>query len=96
MTAAARIGDPIGCGDTVAAGSGNVFINGIPASRVGDSTAGHPCGPPTVLAAGSTTVFVNGIASAWVGSSIVSHGTCGGPPHANVVTVGSPTVIIGA
>lgn len=96
MTAAARIGDPIGCGDTIASGSGNVFINGVPASKVGDSTAGHPCGPPTTIATGSSTVFVNGGAMAIVGSSIVSHGTCGGPPHTNVVTIGSSSVIIGS
>ncbi len=46
-------------------GSGNVFINGIPAVRVGDAYAPHACpaSPPhgSVAASGSGSVFVNGI-----------------------------------
>lgn len=43
--------------------SGDVFANGIPVHRQGDSWAVHCCGPPchgSALAAGSGTVYVNG------------------------------------
>lgn len=94
MTAAARIGDPITCGDVIAAGSGTVFVNGMPLTRVGDSTAGHPCGPATTMANGSPSVFANGVAVCRVGDSIVSHGTCDSPPHTGSVANGSPDVYI--
>jgi uncharacterized Zn-binding protein involved in type VI secretion len=96
MAAAARLGDPISCGDTIAGGSGNVFFNGMPVARVGDPTAGHPCGPPTSLAAGNgSNVFANGISIAIIGSAIAVHGTCSGPPHPGAVSTGSPDVLIG-
>ena len=49
-------------------GSPNVFVNGIPAHREGDSWATHTCTHPKVphgshestLASGSSTVYVNG------------------------------------
>jgi uncharacterized Zn-binding protein involved in type VI secretion len=94
MPAAIRIGDPTSCGDTIAAGSGNVFINGIPATRLGDATAGHPCGPPTVTNSGAATVFVNGIPLCRVGDTIAPHGTCSGPPHPGSITVGSSDVFV--
>ena len=60
-----RIGDPgvhSGCCGpntwVVAGGSGTVFFNGIPASRVGDSTT-H-CGGGGALVAGSGTVVTGG------------------------------------
>ena len=95
MPAITRIGDPISCGDVMAQGSGNVFANGIPVSRLGvDSTAGHPCGPSTVMQTGSTSVFVNNIPVVRVGDDIVDHGTCDDPPHDGVVTTGSPDVFV--
>lgn len=91
MPAVARLGDPISCGDTLAQGSGNVFINGMPVGRVGvDYTAGH-CFPPVPVISGSGTVFANGIAVDRVGDPIPSH-TCGKSTHSGVVAVGSPTV----
>lgn len=96
MPACARIGDPISCGDTIAAGSGNVFSNGIPVTRVGDATAGHPCGPPTALSQGNGgQVFANGILISVVGSTISPHGTCSSPPHTGTVANGSPNVFVG-
>lgn len=95
MPAIARIGDPISCGDTVAGGSGSVFINGLPASRSSDLTAGHVCGPPTQFEDSPYNVFANNQRLVVVGSSIVPHGTCGGPPHNGIVMVGSATVFVG-
>lgn len=95
MPAVARIGDPISCGDTIAQGSGNVFANGIPVTRINvDATAGHPCGPTTVMQSGSPSVYVNNIPTVRVGDDIVDHGTCDDPPHDGTVSVGSPNVFL--
>ncbi len=93
MPAVARIGDPNAAhcsGMTQAAGSGNVFANGKPVSRVGDNNTGHllpgsPCpGHATPIASGSGSVFVNGI-------------PCGrsGDPTCTNVSAGSPNVFAG-
>ena len=71
MPAVTRIGDAdvTHCsGMTRAAGSSNVFVNGIGVSRQGDNNTGHllppnipPCpGHSAGIAVGSTKVFVNG------------------------------------
>ena len=96
MPAVARIGDAISCGDTIAQGSGDVFANGIPVTRVGpDKTAGH-CFLPTKIAAGSSTVFVNNSPVARTGDPIVAH-TCPPPPttHGGSIGVGSSDVFAG-
>lgn len=96
MTNAARIGDPLDCGDNIAQGSGNVFINNKPAVRVGDATMGHGCWPPTAIAAGAGTVFINNIPAVKVGDPIVPH-TCVAPPfptHGGAVAAGSGDVFI--
>lgn len=70
-------------------GSGNVFINGIPAHRSGDSWAVHCCGPvchPGTLSSGSSTVFVNGQPLGRIGDPI----SCG-----DTVGQGSPDVFSG-
>ncbi|MBX8498610.1 PAAR domain-containing protein [Pseudomonas lijiangensis] len=85
---AARVSDPTACPvsghgtNPIAAGSGDVFFDGLPAARQGDASA---CGGAMVgdLA---TTVLINGKPAATVGS-VGSHG--------NKVTAGSGTVIIG-
>jgi uncharacterized Zn-binding protein involved in type VI secretion len=44
-------------------GSGDVYVNGIPVHRQGDSWGVHCCGPSchgSDLAAGSSSVYVNG------------------------------------
>lgn len=92
MPEIARIGDSFGCGDTVSVGSGNVFANGIPVTRVGDATAGHPCGPPTTNATGSGTVFANDIPITRKGDALTPHGTCSGPPHDSTIIEASPNV----
>lgn len=92
MAEIARLGDPFSCGDTVAVGSGNVFVNGMPATRVGDATAGHACGPVTTNAEGSGTVFINNMPVTRKGDALAAHGTCLGPPHIGTITVASPNI----
>ena len=41
MAGAGRIGDSFSCTDVIAAGSGNVFVNGIPMAGVGDAKIGR-------------------------------------------------------
>ncbi|EJN20572.1 hypothetical protein PMI36_04038 [Pseudomonas sp. GM79] len=85
---AARVSDPTACPlpghgtNPIAAGSGDVFFDGLAAASQGDASA---CGGALVgdLA---TTVLINGKPAATVGSV----GT-----HGNKVTAGSGTVIIG-
>src|SRR5689334_9747158 len=85
---AARVSDPTACPlpghgtNPIAAGSGDVFFDGLAAARQGDASA---CGGAMVgdLA---TTVLINGKPAATVGS-VGAHG--------NKVTAGTSTVIIG-
>lgn len=85
---AARLSDPTACPKTghgtnpIAAGSGNVFFDGLAAARQGDASA---CGG--AMSGGlATTVLINGKPAATV-DSVGTHG--------NKVTAGSGTVIIG-
>jgi uncharacterized Zn-binding protein involved in type VI secretion len=96
VPAAARQTDrnvPHCSGHSMATGSENVFINGLPACRVGDITTFHlrPGGrfcPPhsATVARGSSSVFINGRPAARVGDSI---GGC------TSIAQGSADVIIG-
>ena len=83
MPAVTRIGDAdvTHCsGMTRAAGSSNVFVNGIGVSRQGDSNTPHlkPQFPPPIpcpthaagIAVGSTKVFANGKGVGRIGDSI--------------------------
>lgn len=67
--------------NTISSGSDDVFINGLPVARVGDSTS---CGATIVT--GSSTVFINGKPAALFGSA-TSHG--------GVIISGSGNVLIG-
>ncbi|PKF77450.1 hypothetical protein CW749_22390 [Vibrio sp. vnigr-6D03] len=91
---AARIGDFHVCpdktgkiphvGGPVAAGSGNVFIGGMPAARKGDMMV---CvGPPDSISGGSGSVFINGKPAARMGDK---------SSHGGVIVAGFPTVLIG-
>lgn len=93
MPAVARIGDPFSTGhpcdgsSTIAAGSGDVFANGIGVARVGDPSASHLIlvGDACVLhvvpvAAGSGSVHANGIPLARVGDAIDAGAISGGSP----------------
>ena len=81
MAAVCRIGDAdvTHCtGMTRAAGSSNVFVNGLPVSRQGDNNTPHllppnkpPCpGHSAGIATGSTTVRINGLGCGRVGDGI--------------------------
>ena len=95
MPAATRIGDadvPHCSGMVRAAGSSNVYVNGIPWSRQGDNNTGH-LRPPNVppcpshsapIASGSATVKVNGKGAGRVGDA-----TC------TAVAAGSSNVFAG-
>lgn len=85
---AARKSDPSNCPvpghgtNTIATGSPDVFFDGLPAAREGDTCT---CG--SVLSSGlSSTVFINGKRAAISGTA----GT-----HGSIVIGGSGTVIIG-
>lgn len=95
MPAAARKSDPgvTHCsGYTIAQGSPDVFINGLPAARVGDPSTTHlkPGGKSCVphvatIASGSPNVFVNGIPLARVGDPLSACTT---------IAAGSPDVVV--
>ncbi|GLH40663.1 PAAR domain-containing protein [Pseudomonas moraviensis] len=85
---AARVSDPTACPlpghgtNPIAAGSGDVFFDGLAAARQGDASA---CGG--AMSGGlATTVLINGKPAATV-DSVGTHG--------NKLTAGSGTVIIG-
>ncbi len=95
MPSASRQGD-VGAGhgcfppSNAIAGSGDVFINGQPALRVGDALAAHGCKDCSphgrAVAAGSASVSINGKPAARIGDSI----DCGG-----AMAAGSGNVFIG-
>ena len=95
MPAVTRIGDAdvTHCsGMTRAAGSPNVYVNGISWSRRGDPNTPHllpgvPCPSHAAgIAVGSTTVFVNGLGGGRVGDGISG---------CTSVAEGSPNVFAG-
>ena len=86
------MGGPHGCypPSPIISASSNVFINGQPAARLGDSVAPHGCSNcpphPRTIASGSASVFINGRPAARIGDAV----NCGG-----VIISGSANVIIG-
>jgi uncharacterized Zn-binding protein involved in type VI secretion len=64
-------------GGAIVQGSGNVFVNGQPVSRIGDSVAGHGRGAhrSPVMVGGSGNVFANGISVCRAGDPA----SCGHP-----------------
>lgn len=99
MPAVARLTDFFNCGvaptPTIIGGSGNVFINSLPAARETDPVSGHgppPCGwGGSNIAAGSSNVFVNNLPIARIGDSNTAH-CCGIPCHTGVVVTASSNV----
>lgn len=97
MPAAVRKGDkcvPHCSPFSIAAGSNNVLVNGLPMSRVGDSVTSHlikqgkKCVTHTpTIQSGSSSVYVNGQPAAFVGSAI--------GPQCTSVSSGSSDVFIG-
>jgi len=102
MPAVARLTDFFNCGfapkPTIIGGSGNVFVNNLPAARKSDPVSGH--GPPTCgwgsseIASGSGTVFVNNLALARIDDPNTVH-CCGASCHTGSVAVGSDDVFAG-
>jgi len=91
-----RLSDPVSCGDTVCEGSGNVFANGLPVTRVNvDHTCGH-CFAPTVFTSGSPTVFANGAPVVRAGDPINQsiHICPGDGNHSGVAAGGSLDVLV--
>lgn len=95
MAASTRLGDKDtghdACpGTALVSASGDVFINGRGAGRVGDTYAAHGCDTHPShsgkIAAGSTTVFINGRKAARIGDGV----SCGGS-----VAQGSSNVFVG-
>ena len=94
---AARMGDMMAHGGTIAAGFPQVLIGGQPAARLGDmhvcpmQTPGTPpiphVGGPITM--GSATVLIGGQPAARMGDMA----TCVGPPDS--IAAGCPTVLIG-
>lgn len=71
-------------GGPVITGSFNVFINGLPAARLGDTAM---CvGPTDTIVSGSGTVLINGRPAARVGDRTA---------HGGMIILGSPNVLIG-
>ncbi|MTD38227.1 hypothetical protein GIX45_06160 [Erwinia sp. CPCC 100877] len=87
MQPAARVGDATAHGGALCSGSGNVFIDNLPAAMVGASVApcalGHGAAP---VASGSGSVFINCLPAARLGDVT----GCGA-----VVVSGSGDVLIG-
>ncbi len=87
MSNAARFGDAISHGGGVVTGSGDVYINGLPAAIVAGSTTVCSCpAKVSVVATGSCSVYINGCPTARVGDLT----GCGG-----AVCTGSGDVFIG-
>ncbi|MBS1203475.1 MAG: hypothetical protein H6R25_374 [Proteobacteria bacterium] len=82
MQNAARVGDATAHGGALCSGSGNVYINGIPAAMMGVSIA--PCAllhGAAPVATGSGSVFINGSPAARLGDvtgcgAVVVTGSC--------------------
>ena len=75
---------------------------GKPIAYIGSTTSGHrKCSPPSKLqtSGGNTNVFIStGSACVLVatkGATAVTHGCKDDPPHSDVVTGGSRTVMVG-
>ena len=88
MLPAARKGDAIGHGGSIASGSPTVSINQLPAALVGMSSAVCALHPGSqAVVAGSGTVFINNVPAAMVGGSVSCGASC---------SAGSPDVRIGS
>jgi len=89
MPASARIGDPFTCGDHIAQGSPNVFVNEIPFARLHDATTGHTCWNANKLVTAASTVFANSIPVCYIGHLNQVH-CCPPPCHQGSVSAASP------
>lgn len=82
MLNAARVGDATAHGGALCSGSGNVFVNNLPAAMVGLSVA--PCAlghGAAAVASGSCSVYINNLPAARCGDvtccgAAVATGSC--------------------
>lgn len=86
MKPAARVNDAISHGGNIVSGSGNVFINSLPAAAVAISNAACSIDGSTVVVSGSGTVFINNQPAARISDSTA----CGA-----TIVAGSGNVLIG-
>lgn len=93
--AVARIGDKFTDADTIAQGSGNVFCNNLPITRLGDSTTGEGCFPPVTISSGSGSVFINNIPVARLTDSKFEHSCPDNGTHGGVISSASGNVFAG-
>ena len=72
-------------GGSLAAGSGNVFVNGAAAVRIGDAVTKHGNAPHASpkMSAGSGSVFVNGIGVCRAGDAATCGHTASGSGDVN-------------
>lgn len=98
MFPAARMTDRFADDDTIQIGSGDVFINNLPASKLADVTTGHtiaPCYWSSVpIIQGSGSVFINNMPAAMLTSLHAVH-CCGPACHDSAVSTGSGSVFLG-
>lgn len=78
MPGVSKIGDTFNDTDIIATGSGDVFVNNIPAARLSDMTTGHTLPghtfyPPVPITTGSGSVFVNNLPLARIGDAHAEH-----------------------
>jgi len=62
----------------------NVYVNNLPAHKVGDKTVPHTCGTdvhPDVMSSGSTTVYINGTQAMTIGGLLTPGGTMAEGSH---------------
>ncbi len=98
--AVARLTDKFLDTDTIAEGSGDVFVNNLPVARLGDKTLGHTLPnhgfyPPVAISTGSGSVFVNNLPIARLTDKHLSH--CDPHPdcHDSVISTASGDVFSG-
>ena len=97
MPGAARIGDPLTCGDFIAQGSSDFYVNNKPISLLGHATTGHGCFIPSKLVQKvAVTFFVNNKPVAFIGSPNMPHPCPSVPigPHQGTVSKGSLDFIV--
>jgi uncharacterized Zn-binding protein involved in type VI secretion len=64
--------------------SPNVYVNGLPAHKVGDTTVPHTCGTdvhPDTMSVGSSTVKINGTDAMRIGDTLTPGGTMAEGSH---------------
>lgn len=92
---AARIGDSLVDGDHIASGASSVFINNIPAVRLGDITTGEGCFPSAVIISGSSSVFCENLPLVRVSDQRAVHCCPDNGCHSAIVSQGSSDVFAG-